>query len=280
MIEQFKRISTIAAVAVILALGTATSARANLEIQLSLNGTSYTTVASGPSGGLLTFNSASTGWSTSGIQIKALSTDSNSPGSSTLAELDGSTLSLTNLTSATKTLYIKLGDTGFLAPVVPPGYLIFDSNIAGNVSVGKPANSLVFQSYVDPADGQNTTTGLTTGPQTPPITAAGGYFNDATTNVFSLASGYSMTEFFKVTLGGGGKISFATTTSLTLVPEPSSLAIAALGGLGLVGIGLRRRHKGAEPFRQPHIAYRDKPDPRDAPAAHAGGGFSFPGSVR
>lgn len=243
MIEQFKRIATISAMAVVLALGTAGSAQANLEIQLSLNGTTWTTVDSGPSGGILTFNSASSGWSTSSIKIQALSTSSNSPGIPGLSELEGSTLSLTNLASTTKTLYIKLGDTGFLSPIVPPGYLVFDSNIGGIV-LGKPDNSLVYQSYVDPANGQNTTTGLTTGPQTPSIIASGGYFDDATTNVYSLASGYSMTEYFKVTLGGGGKLSFTTATTLTLVPEPTSLAIAALCGIGLAGYGLRRRHKG------------------------------------
>jgi len=35
------------------------------------------------------------------------------------------------------------------------------------------------------------------------------------------------------------------TTSATLVPEPSTMAIAGLGALGMIGYGLRRRRKGA-----------------------------------
>jgi len=243
MIEQFKRISTIAAMAAILALGTTGSARADLEIQLSLNGVSYTTVASDTSGGVASFTSPTTGWSTSGIRVSALATDSNSPGTPALAILDGSALSLTNVTTATKTLYIKLGDTGFTQPT---GFVTLDSLISGNVLVARAANSLVFQSYVDPANGQNSTPAIyTTGPQTPSLATFGGFTSDATLNIAALSGPYSMTEFFKVTLGAGGRISFGSSTALTPTPEPSSLAITALGTIGLVGFGLRRRAKGA-----------------------------------
>jgi hypothetical protein len=246
MIEQFKRISIIAAMAAILALGTTGSARADLEIQLSLDGVSYTTVASDTSGGVATFTSAATGWSTSGIRVSALATDSNSPGTPGLAILDGSALSLTNVTTATKTLYIKLGDTGFTQPTAPPGFLVLDSLISGNVVVARAANSLVFQSYVDPANGQNSTPAIyTTGPQTPSLATFGGFSSDAMLNIAALTGPFSMTEFFKVTLGAGGRMSFGSSTTLTAVPEPSSLAIAAFSTISLVGFGLRRRFRGA-----------------------------------
>jgi len=245
MIEQLKRVSAIAMMAAILALGTARPARANLQIQLSKTGLagSYTTVASTGSGGTVAFNSSN--WNGSGFAIKTLATDSNSPGDPGLAFLDGSATSLTNVTSSTKTLYIKLGDTGWTSPTAPPGFLLFESSIGGTVGVAKPANSLVFQSYVDPADGQNSTAGFTTGPQTPAITATGPFGSSASTSLFNLGPGYSMTQLYIVTLGAGGKIGFNATTTLTLLPEPSSLAIAGLGGLGLLGFGLRRRPKGA-----------------------------------
>ena len=83
-----------------------------------------------------------------------------------------------------------------------------------------------------------------------------------------------MTEFFKVTLGAGGKINFATTTSLTLVPEPSSLAIAGLGGLGLVGLASVAGTRALEPSDNRHTGPVWVPTTDEtAPAAHAGGGF-------
>jgi len=121
-----------------------------------------------------------------------------------------------------------------------------ESLLSGIVTVASPANSFLFQSYVDPANGQNSTPSVfTTGPQAPPVTAKGSFSSDVTMNIFGLSGPYSMTEFFKVTLGAGGKISFGSSTTVVPTPEPTSLAIAALGGIGLVGFGLRRRAKGA-----------------------------------
>ena len=45
-----------------------------------------------------------------------------------------------------------------------------------------------------------------------------------------------------VTFGKGGG-SFSADLSNSIVPEPSSLAIAGLGGLAMIGYGLRRRRK-------------------------------------
>jgi len=246
MIEQFKRISTIAMMAGILALGAASPARANLEIQLSKTGLplSYSTVAFTASGGFLTYTNAN--WSGTHFSISSLSTDSNSHGDPTLANLDGSVTSIQNNGPAA-TLYIKLGDTGWIKPFVPGGYLVYDSSIDGSVKIagsGAGTNSLVFQSYVDPANGQNSTVGITQGPQTPSIVALGPFNSDLSENVYSLNTTFSMTQFFAIHLRHGAKIGFVTGTSLTLLPEPSSLAIAGLGALGLVGFGLRRR-KGA-----------------------------------
>jgi len=244
MIELFKRISTIALVVGIVALGTARPARANLQIQLSTNGTSWTTVASAASGMSASFSSSS--WSTSGIKISTLAMDSNSPGDPGIAFLDGSTTSLTNTTSTTRTHYIKLGDTGWTGPTVGPGFLLFDSFIGGSVKdLGVMGNNrLVFQSYVDPGNGQNSIGGppiLTTGVQSPGVASPGSYRDDASKNLYHLSGPYSITEYLEVTLGRKASINFSSTTSLTLLPEPSSLAIAGLGALGLVGYGFRRR---------------------------------------
>jgi len=250
MIERFRRISAIVTMAVILALGATSSARANLQIQLSTDGTHWTEVAHDVSGGNANFSTSGGAWIdphgtvNSGFTVSSLATDSNSPGTPQVAFLDGSTTSLTNVAGGTRTLYIKLGDTGFTSPFVPGGSLLFDSFISGTVLTSRSANAMVFKSWVDPADGQNSTVGLSTPSQSPSIVSAhtpSVYSDDKSIDILTLNTAFSMTEYFKVTLGAGGKISFNTTSSLTLMPEPSSLAVAGLGAICLVGYGFRRR---------------------------------------
>jgi len=251
-------ITTIAVMVMVTALGMATPAQANLQIQLSVDNSHWQTVASDVSGGTATFSAgtSSAGWKQtnitpnvdSGIRISGLTVFSDSPGAPYSASLNGSG-TLTNVTSSTKTLYIKLGDTGFTGPKTPPG-LATDSSISGNVSVGSGGstanNKLTFQSYVDPNNGQNTTPVIyALGTQSPTVTAVGGYTNDLTGSVSSLMTTYSMTQYFKVVLGPKAQLSISTLTSLTKpVPEPSSMAIAGFGAMGLLLYGLRRRQLG------------------------------------
>jgi len=233
------RIMTIAAMVGILAMGMAGPARAALDIAVStVNNPPLIpgdVVASGPNTGPVTFTGT-----IGGFAITTLASSSNSPGSPAFAGLFGSTTTITNTNASTATLYITLGAQGFTAPVTPPSILML-SHIGGTVPVSDPSNLLTFQSYVDTANGQNTTTGITTGPQNPGVT--GGSFNsDASTTIASLSGTYSITEYFAITLSPGSVINFSSSTTLTpAVPEPSSMAIAGLGALGLIGYGIRRR---------------------------------------
>jgi hypothetical protein len=43
------------------------------------------------------------------------------------------------------------------------------------------------------------------------------------------------------TMASGTTMQLILTTDLTTVPEPSSMALAGLGALGLIGFALRRR---------------------------------------
>jgi hypothetical protein len=232
--------SPIAAMTAIVAMGMAVPARADLEIWASTTNNppvAADKIAMGTSGTSATFS----GMIGTDV-ITVLATSSNSPGSPTLSKLVGTDLDITNTGSSTQTVYITLGDTGFTSPVAPPSVQLL-SHIGGTVVVGDSDNALTYWSYVNngPAGGQNSTAGLTPGAQMPDVTATGSFRNDLSLLLSSLTSGYSLTERFAITLGAGQDINFASSTTLQSVPEPSTLVLAGLGALGMVGYGLRRR---------------------------------------
>jgi hypothetical protein len=228
------------AVVGILAGGMATPARADLEILLSTDGTNWTEVAHDLSGTVTSYSNKNF----AGFTISMLSDDSNSPGTSSLAYLEGASLHVTNNNSNVATLYIKLSDTGFKSPL-NPGAIVLDSRIGGSVTVGGVSNSLTFQSWVDPMDGEATLTGLTAGTQTPNITGKPqkSYSDDRSKLItHGLTSTDSITEYFEIILNKGARVGFQSNTTLSaLAPEPSGLVLAGLGALGLIGYGLRRR---------------------------------------
>ena len=69
-------------------------------------------------------------------------------------------LNITNLSGSTDTLNVSIGATGFPSPVSSNGGLSLTDSIGGEVTNG--TLNLNETSYADPANGQNTTTGLTT----------------------------------------------------------------------------------------------------------------------
>ncbi len=196
-------------------------------------------VASAPSGTAVEYSNSNF----NGFAITMLATSSNSPGSSSIAYLTGSTLSIKNNNSTTSTIYISLGDGDFTSPTAP-GALLMNSHIGTTTVVNDASNKMTFQSYVNTDNSQNGTTGITTGPQTPNITS-GSSSNDAFKTITSLSGPYSITETFAITLSAGSQINFATNTSLSPVPEPASMTLAAMSAIGLVGYGLRRRNAKA-----------------------------------
>jgi hypothetical protein len=239
-------ISPIAAVAGILAVGVATPARADLEIWASTAGPPTAAdkvafMASGTGFQTVSYNNAAFG----GFNIAALATSSDTPGFPTVAFLAGSSVTVANNNAGSATLWITLGDTSYMAPTTPPNISV-NSHVANTIIVGGAGNAETFQSYINSDNSQNGTTGMTGGPQTPSITGPLGSTSDVFSTITSLASPYSLTETFKITLDAGSSMNFSSNTTLTQipstsVPEPSTLALTGLGTLGLVGYGLRRR---------------------------------------
>jgi PEP-CTERM motif len=235
-------ISPVVMIVGLVALGATNPACAgSLQIWASTSGppTAADLIASAPSGTSASHSSSSFG----GFLITMVTDSSNQPGDPTGTVLAGSSNVLLNLTGSTKTIWITIGDTGFTTPVTP-GPIDVTSAVGGSVLKGTAANAMTFQSYVNPSDGQNATTGFTAGPQLPAgLTMTGdSYQNSLSSTISSLSAGYSITETFKITLGAHGSLNFSTSTTLTSsVPEPSGLLLGAIGIVGVLGYGLRRR---------------------------------------
>ncbi len=210
-------LSPIVAMVGILALGMAAPARADLAIELSTNGVNWSPVASAASGTAASYSSTF-----NGFNISVLSDDSNSPGETALAYLEGSALHVTNNNKGIATLYIKMSDTGFTSPLTSYDHIRLDSEIGGSVTTKGADNTLTFQSYVDPANGQSSLAGFTTGAQTPNITGTPKAYSTDTSMLITtgLTSTYSITEFFKITLDKGSQIGFQSSTTLAPAPSP------------------------------------------------------------
>jgi len=145
---------------------------------------------------------------------------------------NSSTTSVVNTTGVAGVLHITITGTGFTAPLAPPT-ITTDSQISGTVTQTSPANTLTFQSYVN---------GAGFGAQTPTINTGSSYSSDKPGSIASLAPNFSIKETIDITLHGkSDQVNYSSSTTLQgAVPEPSSLAIAGLGALGLIGYGLRR----------------------------------------
>jgi PEP-CTERM motif len=248
LMRKIFRFPIAAGLAIAAAMAVSAPARAGLVIELSTDGVHWNTVASAGSGSVASYTSSNY----HGFNISVLSDDSNSPGTPTLAYLEGSAVHVTNNNAGIATLYLKLGDTGFTYPI-NPALVTLDSQIGGSVTVGGKDNNLLFESYVDPADGLASTAGFTTGPQVPNITGKPKSYADDHSILIAngLTNPYSVTEYFKLTLDPKSQVGFQSSTNLSAsVPEPSSLVLSAIGILGMAGYAwCRRRRPG--PIRTP-----------------------------
>lgn len=233
MISMIRKLTALAAFLAIGLLGTSAHADLTVTVQEG-SGTIYTLVnlTGSPTGDLFGSNSKST----TDYSVKVNSAEANQ--TSSLSELLSAALSITNTTGATgRVLHIVITGTGYTSPTAPPPVSAL-SHIGGTVAVETTpsTNSLAFQSFVN---------GTGIGAQNPAIHAGTVSFNSDMSSTISSglsSSGYPIKETLDVTLNDkGDQINYSSSTTLTSVPEPSSMAIAGLGALGLIGYGMRRR---------------------------------------
>jgi len=245
MFRLAKWLFCVVALAGAVMLGTASPARADLLVQLQetgVNGGAFTTVIDVPSG---TSGNAASPLVYGDFTITQLSAGSNSPGTSSLAQLLSANLNIQNTGSATATLNIRISDVNFSLPGSNGSNLILTSHVGGsadNGGIGTPnsADSLTFQSYADNSNTQFGTSGATPGAQTPNL-SSGSYSSDASTAFARTTNLYSVTETFQIKLVSGDEIGFSARTNLA-VPAPASM-MAAFTAVPFLGLGawLRRR---------------------------------------
>jgi hypothetical protein len=236
----------LAAVATLAILGLATpSASAAVSLSYTVNGGGPIALVSGTGTGNLVAGTIT-------YNLTATATDL-----AVLDRLNTTTINVTN--NGTATSSITLAVTGI-------GY-----TLAGTTTNGATLQAqATIQGTGGPAvAGTDTTTGTAFvdgtnaafGTATPTLSSVGttpsglsttysftGGGQGAVTNfiVTTGATGFSISDPLTITLAAGSSASFTEVTNVaphlvSVIPEPSSLAIAGIGALGLIGFGLRRR---------------------------------------
>jgi len=224
---------TIAAIAAIAIGGWAADARASLLVEYSLNdGASYSTLCGSTSPtGTCNFSSGFLG---DFLVTNEGATSLQFPSSA--LELSSST-SISNTGLTTADIWFRITSTDF---TMPTGDVMMQSHIGGSVPIGSADNALNFTSCVSQT---NNSTCTTSAPALTPDVTAGSYNADSSVVVLGLAAPFSIVELVKFTVGAGSTLNYSASTTLTPVPEPTSMALFGAGLFGLARSARRRLRK-------------------------------------
>jgi hypothetical protein len=214
----------------------ATSARAALILNINNGAIVVTDNGAGDSDPTVGRISNTT-TSAAGYSLAISLATSNSPGSATAGLIQLNSLDVHNATG-TSPLDIRVSDTNFTSPGGAGGMLL-GSSIGGTFTGAAVGDSVQFQSFADPANGQPasavssanlTFTKAGTLPSDP--------FNGQNVTAWTRGAGaYSLADHVIINLSANGQVQISGATNAT-VPEPAVLSTLALGSLGLVA---RRR---------------------------------------
>jgi len=230
-------------------LGLQGSARAELYLQLSDNaglGDSTTSLLS-TSGTLLTFSGTVGNFS---VTLSAV-TSTNAAGGSTLSinNLAVSLISGATLVAGGDKLTIDAAGTGFTLPV--GSTLNLSNSGAATFNFSNSGDKMTDQGFVDVGNHAPPPFGQGVGAAASSVTSPGGTTGSLATptttatvpgNLGTYAASQIMTIAIVSTANQATEsILSQASATITSVPEPSTMAIASLGALGLIGYGIRRR---------------------------------------
>jgi hypothetical protein len=214
----------IACIAIALGIGVLwrpSSANANMQLELASGGQSMTFADTGNTG-VVTTGDVSVGAFT--VNVATGFSTALSPGSVALLDLN----SFNATSSAGGTMTITL-ENSYSGPIQGLGAF---GTVGGTITNG----TVTASAFVDPPNSVlqdlSATASSSSGGQAAIVSGAG-------STTFANTGTFSLYETFVITLNAGG--SFSADASNMVVPEPSSLAVAVIGALGMIGFGLRRR---------------------------------------
>jgi len=178
----------------------------------------------------------------------------NHPAGSTLTT---DTFSVNNTSATTDSITIAASGIGFTAGS-NTNIMNVSYTITGNAAFSSSTDPASTNSWADQTGnapfGTTTPVGALSGVVSTPGSPVGAYQFSGTgvagaySPIATFVRGtspFSLSQSITVTLSAGDSASFVITTAASpsgvSVPEPSSMVIAGLGALGLIGYGLRRR---------------------------------------
>jgi len=184
------------------------------------------------------------------LQI-SISTTSNNPGTALGAEIFNATLDVTNSTDTGHTVAVYVGENNYTMPTVASALTASVSNVS--VAQTSPLSSTLGTASFIAGAGEDQTNTIGTS-----ATYVTNNYNNSASGAgvtgISLPGGtlsgpgpitptapFALIVANQVTMGGNTTATISVRADLTPIPEPSTMALAALGTLGLIGYGLRRR---------------------------------------